>query len=277
MTIEILASRDVQTMLNYYVPTDDQPPYYYVDEPPAGVARTNTSDDTHPVVIHDARGKGDTFGLDISGFQFVNYPSVEKDFDFLDEEKIKTAYYAEVEEILRKYAGAKRIFIFDHTIRRSPDAQIAPSKARRKRVHVDQTPAAAALRVQHHLGDDAERLLEGRYRIINVWRPIGNTVAHDPLAVADYRSIDPEADLVSSRLIYPNREGFTFNVNYNPRHKWYYLSDQTPDEITLIKCFDSDLDKARLTPHSAFKDNTSPPDAPQRQSIEVRALVFDSE
>ena len=102
-------------------------------------------------------------------------------------------------------------------------------------------------------------------------------MAHNPLAVADYRSIDPDSDLISTRHIYADREGATFSVKYNPGHKWYYLSDQTPDEVTLIKCFDSDLDKARLTPHTAFRDNTSPPDAPQRQSIEVRALVFDTE
>lgn len=108
-------------------------------------------------------------------------------------------------------------------------------------------------------------------------RPILNPVAHNPLAVADYRSLDPERDLVPTRHIYANREGSTFAVRHNPNHKWYYLSDQTPDEVTLIKCFDSDLDKARLTPHSAFQDNTSPKDAPQRQSIEVRVLVFDAE
>jgi len=102
-------------------------------------------------------------------------------------------------------------------------------------------------------------------------------VAHNPLAVADYRSIDPDKDLISVRLIYADREGATFSVKYNPGHKWYYLSDQTPDEVTFIKCFDSDVDKARLTPHSAFHDITSPSHAPERQSIEVRALVFDTE
>ncbi|KAF8442950.1 hypothetical protein L210DRAFT_862073 [Boletus edulis BED1] len=279
MTVQALAPRDVESTLNYYTPLDSQPPYYYVDDSPAGVPKTNVGQGTHPVVIHDARGKGDALGLDVSGFQFVHYPSAEK--DFVDEDKIKSAYYAEVEDVLKKCIGAKRVFIFDHTIRRSPTAQATPSKVPPRgpvhSVHADQTPAAAAQRVELHLGDEAERLLKGRYRIINVWRPIANTVAHKPLALADYRSIDPDNDLVPIRHIYTHREGSTFSVKYNPGHKWYYLSDQTPDEVTLIKCFDSDVDKARLTPHSAFHDSTSPPDAPQRQSIEVRALVFDTE
>ena len=58
-------------------------------------------------------------------------------------------------------------------------------------------------------------------------------------------------------------------------HRWYYLGGQTPDEVTLIKCFDSDESKARLTPHIAFLDSTSPKDAPNRQSIEMCCLVFD--
>ncbi|KAG8214567.1 hypothetical protein J3R82DRAFT_9630 [Butyriboletus roseoflavus] len=219
MTVQVLASRDVQTTLNYHTPLDTQPPYNYVDAPPAGVPRTNVGEDTRPVVVHDARGQGGSLGLDVSGFQFVHHPSVEK--DFADEDKIKTVYYTEVEDILKKYAGAKRVFIFDHTIRRSSVAQTAPSKAPLRgpvqRVHVDQTFVAAAERVEHHLGDEAERLLKGRYRIINVWRPIANPVAHNPLAVADYRSVDPDKDLISTRHIYAHREGATFSVKYNPR------------------------------------------------------------
>lgn len=69
----------------------------------------------------------------------------------------------------------------------------------------------------------------------------------------------------------------TYSVKYNPNHRWYYLSNQTPEEVTLIKCYDSEIDRARLTPHTAFTDPTSPPDAPQRESIEVRVLVFDTE
>jgi hypothetical protein len=47
------------------------------------------------------------------------------------------------------------------------------------------------------------------------------------------------------------------------------------DEALLIKCFDSEKDgRARFTAHTAFDDPTSPPNAPPRESIELRALVF---
>ncbi|KAI9429441.1 hypothetical protein H4582DRAFT_2089171 [Lactarius indigo] len=50
----------------------------------------------------------------------------------------------------------------------------------------------------------------------------------------------------------------------------------TPEEGVLIKCFDSiqDGSVAVLTPHTAFEDPTTPPDAEKRESIELRALVF---
>ena len=75
-------------------------------------------------------------------------------------------------------------------------------------------------------------------------------------------------------LIYPNRVGETYTVLPNEGHKWYYLREQTPGEVMLIKCFDSKTDgRARRVPHSAFVDDGFV-DEEGRESIEVRALVF---
>ena len=146
-------------------------------------------------------------------------------------------------------------------------------------MHIDQTYEASVKRVRQLLGADADRLLQSRVRLINVWRPIGNPVFHKPLAVGDWRSLDERADLVPVRYIYPDREGATFSVRFRAAHAWWYLSEQRPDEVTLIKCFDSEVREgcARLTPHSAFVDPTTPSDKPHRQSIELRALLFDVE
>ncbi len=48
-----------------------------------------------------------------------------------------------------------------------------------------------------------------------------------------------------------------------------------PDEVLLLKCFDTARDgRARWTAHTAFDDPTSPPDAAPRQSIETRTIAF---
>ncbi|KAI0043429.1 hypothetical protein FA95DRAFT_399776 [Auriscalpium vulgare] len=277
-TAAVLSPHDVHTQLNYFASTtSDEPPYNFSRPPSDGTPQTNIVPESYPATIHDVRGKEDTVSIDTTGFAFIKHVSEEK--EFVDEEAITSKYYKEVEEILKKEVGAKKVFIFDHTIR-GPSRDGEPPEARRgpgTRVHVDQSFNAGIARVRRHLPEDADRLLQGRVRIINVWRPIENPVAHYPLAVADWRTVNPDNDLIETRLIYPDRDGATFSVRYNPKHQWYYQSNQTPGEVILIKCFDTDESGARLTPHTAFLDTTSPADAPQRQSIEVRALVFDRE
>lgn len=141
-----------------------------------------------------------------------------------------------------------------------------------QRVHIDQSYAASPRRVTHHLPEEAEKLLKGRFQIINVWRPI-KTILKDPLGVAAANSVD-DKDLVPIKLIYPDREGETYSVRHAPGHKWNYLYKQTPEEVLLIKCFDSKTDgRARRVPHSAFV-NPEHEGEKTRESIEVRALVF---
>jgi hypothetical protein len=80
---------------------------------------------------------------------------------------------------------------------------------------------------------------------------------------------------VPSDLVYRDRVGETYGVAYNPAHRWYYAPDMQPTEALLLKCFDSKTDgTARFSPHTAFVDPTTPPDAAPRESIELRTLVF---
>ena len=72
-----------------------------------------------------------------------------------------------------------------------------------------------------------------------------------------------------------HRVGETYSVKYNPAHRWFYVPRMQPDEALLLKCSDTSSDvPARFTPHSAFIDPSAPADAPPRESIEVRTLVF---
>ena len=127
--------------------------------------------------------------------------------------------------------------------------------------------------MSYHLPTEADALLAGRVQIINVWRPI-KTVERDPLAFANATSV-PDTDLVPLGLIYPQRKGETYGVRHNEAHRWHYRSRLTPEDVILIKCFDSKTDgRARRVPHSAFEDPDTKEGTPSRESIEVRALVF---
>jgi hypothetical protein len=49
----------------------------------------------------------------------------------------------------------------------------------------------------------------------------------------------------------------------------------TQDHAILLKTYDSETDgRARFIGHSAFDDPDTPPDAPMRESIEIRTIAF---
>jgi len=174
--------------------------------------------------------------------------------------------------------GASKVYIFDHTLRRrvpgSADRMPGAPRQPVSGVHVDHTEKSAPQRVRDFFGDEAEKLLRGRVQVINLWRPIRGPLRDAPLAVCDAGSVAPD-DLVPSDLVYQQRVGETYAVTYNPEHRWYYVPEMQPDEALLLKCFDSETDgRARFAPHTAFEDPTTPADAPPRESIEVRTLVF---
>jgi hypothetical protein len=90
-------SQHVHTTLNYYKPSADGSP-----PTPTYVGKPETYDRPHepiPVTITDVRGNEKEYTLDKNGFQFYEHISQEK--DFLDEEQIKTKYYAETEQLLK--------------------------------------------------------------------------------------------------------------------------------------------------------------------------------
>jgi hypothetical protein len=63
-------------------------------------------------------------------------------------------------------------------------------------------------------------------------------------------------------------------VQVSPRHRWAYFSEMDCSEALVFKQYDWQVSgAARFTPHSAFDLPDIPPDAPLRQSIEIRCLV----
>jgi hypothetical protein len=195
---------------------------------------------------------------------------------FRDTDRVKATDYPEVCRAIKTRTGADKVLIFDHTLRDSGvEAGHVELREVVRRVHDDQTLDSAPQRVARHLTpEEAEWRLKRRFAIVNFWRPIGGPVFQTPLAVCDARTID-SSDLLPSDLVYPDWTGETYSVAFNPRHRWYWYPHQLPSEATLLKIYDSAAHgPARLTAHTAFDDPTSPPNAPPRRSIEVRAIVF---
>lgn len=269
---------DVTSTLSYYeAPEDGAVPFNYVEEPPEGQPQRNFGEFKNRVTLHDIRGHEAEYTLDKDAFKVISNVPESAEKDFASDESIEKNYYPEIEKlVLDNVPGSNRVVIFDYTIRRaSPGAPRAPVT----RVHVDQTTESAKERVRRHLGDEAEKLLQGRYRIINVWRPLNGPVLSFPLGFASSAFVE-NGDLIPIEHRYPDRTGYTAGVRYNEGQKWHYLSGMRNDERLFLECFDSEALKegsqvqGGRVPHSAFIDPRTPEAAPGRESIEIRTLVF---
>ena len=230
--------------------------------------------ESRPMPMENGRPLAATFKLDKNGFVFVEHKTQVK--NFFDEAELKSVYYREVEDLIKRESGATRVVLFDHTLR-SGDQSERQEKLIREPVlsaHNDYTEWSGPQRVRDLLSGEAESLLKKRFAIIQVWRAINKPIESNPLAMADASSIAFEDLLVAERR-YPNRVGQTYRLAYNPKHRWIYFPKMTRDEALVFKVYDSEKDgRARFTAHTAFDDPSTPPGAPPRQSIEARALAF---
>jgi hypothetical protein len=240
---------------------------------PNNIRRRKTgSADLRAMPIED--GRKAALSLERNGFVLVEHKTAVK--SFFDVEDLKGVYYAEVEALIKQCSGAKRVVLFDHTLR-SGDESEREEKLIREPVlsaHNDYTEWSGPQRVRDLMGEEAEGLLQRRFAIIQVWRAINQPIESNPLAVADAQTLDDQDLLVAERR-YPGRIGQTYRLKYNPKHRWYYFPRMRRDEALVFEVYDSLKDgRARFTPHTSFDDPSTGPGAPPRQSIEARALAF---
>lgn len=68
---------------------------------------------------------------------------------------------------------------------------------------------------------------------------------------------------------------------YKPEHRWYWMSNQTPDEVLVFTQFDSHPPKGVFRnnynhiPHAAFRNEAARPGCPPRQSLETRYILLE--
>jgi hypothetical protein len=267
------APATIEATLNYLLDTGEAP-WTYSGGDGSTEVRSGGERDPHKVTIRNGRPHANEFTLERSGFRFVRHDTAMK--DFLDRDEVKRVYYPEMEALIKAESGAKRVVVFDHTLRTADDAFREERKIREpvQRVHNDYTEWSGPQRVRDVLPDEAEDLLKRRFAIVQTWRPFRHPVETFPLAIADAASLAP-ADLVVSERRYPNRVGQTYAITYNPAHRWFWFPRQQRNEAIVFKVFDSEKDgRARWTAHTAFDDPTAPPNARPRESIETRTLAF---
>lgn len=143
------------------------------------------------------------------------------------------------------------------------------------------------------------RVLTRRDRDGNDANSEGVDTTEYTIAINDGRALDDdrrrtveshEFELLSRPLERSNGENYF--AKHAPRHAWWWFPAMTRNEPLLIKQWDSAGELARsggvradssagnggapctFSFHTAFKDSATPPDARDRQSIEVRCIVL---
>jgi len=263
-----------EALLNYLANATETPESYGGVSQSLADQKRKGKYEEHMMPIYNGREIVDHLSLEREGFILVKHETKMK--NFYDEDEVRSVYYNETEELVKQTSGAKRVLVFDHTLR---SADMATREAMQisgpvRNAHNDYTEWSGPQRVRDLLPDEAEELLKHRFAVVQNWRPINKPVQREPLAIADARSIGT-LELIPSARIYPDRRGEVYHSTFNPEHRWYYFPNMQRNEAMVFKTFDSMKDgRARWTAHCAFDDPTAPPEAPPRESIEMRTIAF---
>ncbi len=264
----------IEATINYLDDSDERPESYGGVSQRLADEKRKGKYQEHRMKIYNARAIAGQLSLEREGFILINHDTQMK--DFYDEDEVRSFYYRETEELVKRTCGARRVLVFDHTLR-SADQAVREQKQISgpvRNAHNDYTEWSGPQRVRDLLPAEAEELLRRPFAVVQTWRPINRPVQREPLAIADGRSIGVK-ELIPSARIYPDRRGEVYHSTFNPEHVWYYFPNMQPNEAIVFKTFDSEKDgRTRWTAHCAFDDPTSPPDAPPRESIEMRTLAF---
>jgi hypothetical protein len=232
-----------------------------------------------PVLITDARAMASPPTIHVAGFELCDV--LTSMVDFHDEDAIRRRYYAEAAELAKHVTGA-HAYIFERLVRRREVGRPALSFGRHGdgthpggagRVHNDYSEASGPKRFEIVALNNGIRSPVRRFAIVNIWRSIRGKLLDTPLAGYDARTISAK-DLMVTDILSPGRTGEIYLVRQSSCHQWAYFSEMDSSEALVFKQYDLQVSGvARFTPHSAFDFPDIPPDAPLRESIEIRCLV----
>jgi hypothetical protein len=265
----------VRATMQYTVDNGVSPDYYFY-EPESSVKLNPPGTDAKEVEIHNTWARVNQLSADKEGFELHDFDVGFVEFE--EDDAVKKRFYPQVVDFVKQHTGARRVVVFDHTIRKRLPADLKQQTTVQRPavmlVHSDYTPTSGPQRVRDIVPDDAEDLLTRRVAFYNVWKPLYRRVEELPLAMIDAQTQVPD-DLLRMDLKYRERTGEIYVLRHSPKHRWCYFPQMEASQALLLKTYDSlDDGRARFMGHSAFEDPTTAPNAPKRESIEVRTMAF---
>ncbi|KAG9228883.1 hypothetical protein BJ875DRAFT_218535 [Amylocarpus encephaloides] len=239
------------------------------------------------ILVTDFRGFNHILSLEANAYKLYYWPA---NLSSVSSEGERNSYCNNIAERLRQEVGAETVFTYDRRSRKSPsdwesvsrlNGNLGEHAAGRPldAVHLDQTPLGGPKRIRRHLtSEEADKYLSGDYRvrIINVWRCFTQN-PDKPLALCDPSTV-MASDLVAVDTVTPKRGGEMYYVRYNPKHRWFWASGMTTDEVLAFTTFDSKFSNqaTNCCIHTAFPFPPSDIQTNLRESFEIRMIVFNA-
>ncbi|HEX2828150.1 MAG TPA: CmcJ/NvfI family oxidoreductase [Burkholderiales bacterium] len=259
-----------------------------------------------PQVMRDARRIGEYYpGLSPTSAECMDRLGVSlahlesKCSNFYDSAEVERVYYPEIEKLLLEFfPDATDALVYNHDVfdkdytgdrtenqdRRNPGVNARYSTL----VHNDLNDNSGRVRCrelltrnlrnfgreQHYTEAEADEKMSRRFVSINLAKPM-ETVGQFPFVLCAWPSFADQPYITNYR-IYDDRVGETTRFTYRPDHEWYWFPQQKPNEVSMLKCYDSVTDGSvsRWSFHTACIDPTAPADARNRRNCVVRAFVF---
>ena len=243
-------------------------------------SRTNMALERHDLRLHDARSIADGLSLDREGFILTRHES-----ELTPTSDLAAAgpeYLASVAPVIQQVSGADLVLpqgkglLMRHSERAGQKGAIGPSRW----VHMDYTTAAAHRWVdwiEHWQGLELRHY--SRFAIYQTWRCLTPPPCDNTLVLCDASSIEPQDCIVFDACLAkpydaPGNRFESQFARFNPRQRWYYVSDPAPDEVIVFKGFDSDPAKFAQPLHNSIDLPDAPTDAVPRVSVEARFFAF---
>jgi hypothetical protein len=259
-----------------------------------------------PHLMRDARRIGDYYPglspdtpecMDRLGLSLAHLDS--KCENFYDSAEVERVFYPEIEKLLLDFfPDATDALVYNHDVfdkdytgdRTEDQANKNPGVNARYAtlVHNDLNDNSGRVRCrelltknlrnfgreQHYTEEEADAKMQRRFVSINLAKPM-ETVEQFPFVLCAWPSFADQPYITNYR-IYDDRVGETTRFTYRAEHEWYWFPRQQPNEVSMLKCYDSVIDGSvsRYSFHTACIDPTVPLDAPCRKNVVVRAFVF---
>ncbi|TAQ91340.1 hypothetical protein B7494_g309 [Chlorociboria aeruginascens] len=228
-------------------------PYELRFHPPGNFPRKNLHiSEYHGIPVEDVRGREKSLSFSKNGFVVMELDDQMSPEDFNDAEAIKSQYLPKVAQELKIHLGASRVQVHDY-------------------LWQDSTPEGT-LKLVREFNEDASDLLKMRVQYVTVWKPLKGPVKKWPLMMVDNSTVNPAYDLQATDMVYYDSVVDTHLAHKSENYKFMYLSDQKVTEAWVT--MQSDSGGLTGAPHIAFPNPMASQFDPQRESVEVRTLVY---